>query len=60
MRRIIGAVFQTLDGVMQAPGGKSEDPTDGFTHGGWQKGYSDTVAEAAEASVCAPAGAPDL
>ena len=47
MRKILGAVFQTLDGVMQAPGGQSEDPTDGFTHGGWQMGYSDKVAEAA-------------
>jgi dihydrofolate reductase len=35
MRRIIGAAFVSLDGVMQAPGGPNEDPTGGFAHGGW-------------------------
>lgn len=34
-RKIIGAAFLSLDGVMQAPGGPEEDTTGGFAHGGW-------------------------
>jgi dihydrofolate reductase len=47
MRKVVGTIFQSLDGVMQAPGGPSEDPTDGFDLGGWQFGFPDE--EASEA-----------
>lgn len=34
MRKLTGAVFLSIDGVMQAPGGPDEDPTSGFALGG--------------------------
>ena len=41
MRKIRGSVFVSLDGVMQAPGGPTEDPTGGFKHGGWLPQFFD-------------------
>ena len=41
MRKIIVLSFITLDGVMQAPGGPGEDPSDGFKYGGWTAPYDD-------------------
>lgn len=35
MRKIIVGAMISLDGVMQAPGGPTEDPTKGFKFGGW-------------------------
>lgn len=41
MRKIIVGAMVSLDGVMQAPGGPSEDPTGGFRYGGWVMPFSD-------------------
>jgi dihydrofolate reductase len=41
MRKLAVNTMMSLDGVMQAPGGPDEDPTGGFTHGGWGANYFD-------------------
>jgi dihydrofolate reductase len=41
MRKTIVGAMVSMDGVMQAPGGPTEDPTKGFTFGGWQMPYFD-------------------
>ena len=40
---IAADLFITLDGVYQAPGGRDEDPTDGFAFGGWQAPFGDAA-----------------
>lgn len=39
MRKIIVGAQVSIDGVMQAPGGPTEDPTKGFKLGGWAMPY---------------------
>src|SRR5438034_5478457 len=41
MRKIIVGAMVSMDGVMQAPGGPTEDPTKGFEFGGWEMPYFD-------------------
>src|SRR5262245_3356020 len=43
MRKIITTTFVTLDGVLQAPGGAEEDPTNNFGWGGWSFKYWDEM-----------------
>ena len=49
MRKIITTTFVSMDGVMQAPGGPDEDPTNGFKWGGWTFNYSDDITDNAMA-----------
>ena len=53
MRKVRGSLFVSLDGVMQAPGGPSEDPTGSFAHGGWVAGVFDEAVGAAIGEVFA-------
>lgn len=44
MRKIIAVEFVSLDGVIQAPGGPEEDPSEGFKFGGWLAPFDDDAA----------------
>ena len=39
MGKLVVSEFMSLDGVIQAPGGKDEDRDGGFEHGGWTVPY---------------------
>ena len=55
MRDLVVSAFATLDGVMQAPGGPEEDPSGGFSHGGWSVPFwDDTMNEVMAASLGEP------
>jgi dihydrofolate reductase len=43
MRKLIVLEHLSLDGVIQAPGGPEEDPSNGFAYGGWISPYSDEI-----------------
>jgi dihydrofolate reductase len=43
MRKVIVATYMTMDGVLQAPGGPEEDPSNGFKWGGWSFHYWDEL-----------------
>lgn len=43
MRKVIAVLHISLDGVIQAPGGKQEDTDGGFAYGGWIAPYPDEI-----------------
>ena len=45
MRKIIVLSFNSLDGVMQTPGGPEKDTSGGFKYGGWTAPFSERKME---------------
>jgi dihydrofolate reductase len=56
MRKVIADEWVTLDGVVQAPGGETEDTEGGFAHGGWHMRYMDEMAQQAALQSITEAG----
>lgn len=57
MRAINTTTFVTLDGVMQAPGGPTEDESGDFRHGGWTAGagsWDDTMSNTMDGILSQP------
>ncbi len=55
MRQIVGAVFISLDGVMQGPGAPEEDKSDEFQLGGWlPQFFDDAVGQRVDKLFTAP------
>ena len=57
MAELTITTFLTLDGVMQAPGGPGEDPSDGFDHEGWLVPHADMDIGTTMAAIFAKADA---
>lgn len=53
MRKIIAITQVSLDGVMQAPGGPEEDPSNGFAHGGWAMHFASDAGRQAIGEIIA-------
>jgi len=56
MRRLVAVENVSLDGVMQSPAGPDEDPSGGFTRGGWAVELLARDPEAAQAAMGSQGG----
>lgn len=55
MRKLTILTFQSLDGVMQSPTSPQEDPSGGFTGGGWARDcWDDVMVQVMQEAMAAP------